>query len=189
MLPRGRPKKGMTYNATQQRWEPIPGAQQAKYYQKKKEEYRVRVCQPQTHISQLHRRYEVEESSRILHDAPLTSPVVEQSPPPALSAKAIAEQVRINKLRQQWDTAKSIAKNNPKCNVYALDSDGNFFNARDATVDPYSQLKKKHADKERFYMKKILVTGIVYGPSKKYDLEAGEWEERDDIMKFVKVKY
>ena len=83
----------------------------------------------------------------------------------------------------------TIAKNNPKCNVYALDSDGNFFNARDATVDPYSQLKKKHADKERFYMKKILVTGIVYGPSKKYDLEAGEWEERDDIMKFVKVKY
>ena len=184
MLPRGRPRKGMTYNTVLKCWEAIPGAEQAIYYQKKKPDFQVRVCQPRpTHtLSQLE-RYEKEEkntkSSTIDQSAPLTSA---QQP----SATETAEIIRMKRLRQPWETAKSIAAHSPKCNVYSLDSDGNFFNAREQTTDPYS-VKKQCS--ERFYMKKITVTGVVYGPNKKYDLEAGEWEERDDIVKMIRVRY
>lgn len=186
-LPRGRPRKGMTYNVVLQRWEAIPGAQQTSY-QKKKPEFKVRVCvyQPPAYklSSQIGKRYEEDRINT--HASRFTSSKQPYTP----SATEIAEQVRINSLRQPWDTAKNIAAFYPKGYVYSLDSDGNLFNTREYATDPYLQMiKKKQQCPERVYMKKITVTGIVYGPSKKYELAAGEWEERDDIVKFVKVRY
>ena len=186
MLPRGRPKKGMTYNTTMQRWEPIPGAQQAKYYQRKKQ-FQVRVCQPPTYLHSHQQCFEKDRTttgSSMIDDTPIAS--TEQQPPIS-TAEDIVEKMEMTKLRQPWYTAKNIAKLNPEYYVYSLDSDGNFFDVREDT-DPYL-IKKKQQCSQRFYMKKIIVTGIVHGPNEKYHLEVGEWEQRDDIVKFVKIRY
>ena len=120
----------------------------------------------------------------MIDDTPVTST---EELAPKLNAADIVEQMKMTKLRQPWYTAKNMARLNPKYYVYSLDSDGNFFDAREHSTDPYLIKKKEHS--QRFYMKKIIVTGIVHGPNEKYHLEVGEWEQRDDIVKFVKIRY
>lgn len=143
----------MTFDNMLQQWQPIPGAQQAQYYKRKKPEFVVRIAPPPPpkYVKSVEKDTHVSSSDD--DEVVQTSTSHSLSQPSSLE---IQESLKNKNLRRPWESAKEFAMFNSKCHVYSLDIDGNFFDIRKLNgQDPY-QNKKQDVDT-------ILVTsGIVH---------------------------